>query len=322
MAEQGRHHFIPVRFPAQDAEQNTRAGFFHPDGHGEGIQCPQFQQLFQGKTHRLAGHIVNVALQRQNPLRFFFRFSQQNPNTVGSLKVLFAHAVSHGLHTNRGHIGEFGDEMLQQRSPGGGTQLPGNFSAVNGDVPQQLRRSRSRNRQHPMGAPDASAAHMDRRDNHLVRFQLVHQQANRCNIRQGIQGAHFVKVDILHRHAMDMAFRLGNELIHRQHIQLYHGGNGHGCHNIFDIPQTGMAVVMMVLSFFLTAYRYPKMGAGDAALFFLFQRNGHTGQAQAVHGAKKIFFIRQQLAQRRRQHISRRTHAAVNVERFHDFASM
>lgn len=68
--------------------------------------------------------------------------------------------------------------------------------------------------------------------------------------------------------------------------------------------------------------RNGQVRARNAAFHAFLQGKGHVQQAQSVQPLHKTGRVRQQLQQRRRQHISRRTHAAVQIQYLHGFASM
>ena len=61
---------------------------------------------------------------------------------------------------------------------------------------------------------------MDGGDHYLVRGETVHQQAYRCDVRDSVHGAHLMEVNLCHRNAVGMAFRLCDLLIDRHHIIL------------------------------------------------------------------------------------------------------
>lgn len=85
-----------------------------------------------------------------------------------------------------------------------------------------------------------------------------------------------------------------------------------------------MVVVMgmCVIGFFHTIYRNRHMCAGDAALYGRLPAILHTGNAESVQLVHKAIRVRQQLQQCRGQHIACGTHAAIQIQSFHDFASM
>ena len=130
-----------------------------------------------------------------------------------------------------------------------------------------------------------------------------------------------MEVDLIHRHPVDVAFRLGDFLVNRQDIQLDHGGNGQRLHNGSDVVKTSVGVRVR-LSFLLSVNFHRHMGSGNAAFLAFFGRKFHARNGQAVQFRHKAFRLRQQFQQSRRQHIPRRAHAAVQIERSHFLTSM
>ena len=66
-----------------------------------------------------------------------------------------------------------------------------------------------------------TASHMNRGNDHLIRSNLVHQQADCCDIRNGIHGSHLVEMDLRNRNAVGMALRLRNQAVNCHHILLH-----------------------------------------------------------------------------------------------------
>ena len=66
-----------------------------------------------------------------------------------------------------------------------------------------------------------TASHMNRGNDHLIRRNLVHQQADCRDIRNGIHGSHLVEMDLRNRNAVGMALRLRNQAVNCHHILLH-----------------------------------------------------------------------------------------------------
>ena len=66
-----------------------------------------------------------------------------------------------------------------------------------------------------------TASHMNRGNDHLIRSNLVHQQADCCDIRNGIHGSHLVEMNLRNRNAVGMALRLRNQAVNCHHILLH-----------------------------------------------------------------------------------------------------
>ena len=62
-----------------------------------------------------------------------------------------------------------------------------------------------------MRAFNLAAAHVDRGGNHFIRSQLIHYEADRCNISHCVHRADFVEMYFGYRHAVYMAFSLSNQ---------------------------------------------------------------------------------------------------------------
>ena len=72
-----------------------------------------------------------------------------------------------------------------------------------------------------MGTAYLSASHMNRGDDHLIRSNLVHQQTDCRDIRNGIHGSHLVEMDLRNRNAVGMTLRLRNQAVNCHHILLH-----------------------------------------------------------------------------------------------------
>ena len=88
---------------------------------------------------------------------------------------------------------------------------------------------------------------MNRRGQNLVRRKHIDQQAYAYHISYRVQGAYLMEMNLIYWHTMGMAFRLGNELVHRQGIffhllrQLHMGTNevfyfSHSCVVVMAFP--------------------------------------------------------------------------------------
>lgn len=182
-----------------------------------------------------------------------------------------------------------------------------------------------------MGAPHLAAAHPHRGGQNLLRGQGVDQQTHGGDVRHRVQGPHLVEVNVLHWYAMDPTLRLGNAVIHRQNIPPHRLRQLqmvlHQVADVMEIPVL-MAMPMVVMAvgvllpFLLTRHGDCQMRAGDAAFHAFLQGKAHPGQPQTTKRLHKRRRVRQQLQQGRRQHVPRRTHAAVQIQCLHRFASM
>ena len=76
-----------------------------------------------------------------------------------------------------------------------------------------------------------------------------------------------------------------------------------------------MMVVMVVALFFLSVHGDAHMRACDAAFHALFGFEGNTGDPEAAHFVQECFFlfVSEQFVKSRREHISRRAHAEIQI---------
>ena len=169
---------------------------------------------------------------------------------------------------------------------------------------------------------------MDRGGDHLIRRQLLHQQAHRRHVRHGVHGAHLMEMDVRHRHAVDVTLRLGNGVIHRPDVRPHLFRHRQVADQMADLLHAAvvmvvlMVMVVVMVTLCMAVHRHGDVGAGDAALFRLFPVIGHAGDPQAVEPLHKLLRPGQQLQQGRRQHISGSAHAAVQIQGPHFFTSM
>ena len=135
-----------------------------------------------------------------------------------------------------------------------------------------------------------------------------------------------MEVNLLHRHTVDLALRLGDAVIDRQNILPHRLRQLQMVlHQMADLPKAAMGMgtpMVVMLPLLLPAHQDGQMGAGDAAFDAPLQGKGHPRQAQAVEPVHKGPRFRQQLQQGRRQHVPCRAHATVQIQCLHCFASM
>ena len=93
--------------------------------------------------------------------------AEHRAHAVRRFEVLLAHAVADGLHAHRRHRAEARDEMAQQRRARRGAELAAHRPAVDRDVPQEQRRRRCGDGQNPVRAAHLPAPDVDRRGDDL-----------------------------------------------------------------------------------------------------------------------------------------------------------
>lgn len=136
----------------------------------------------------------------------------------------------------------------------------------------------------------------------LFRSQGLQERTHRRHIRHGVQGPHLVEVDQIHRLLMDLAFGLGNAVIHGQGLVLHPPGGIQPLDDVADVHH-GVVGMMMPLPFFLTVDRHRHMGAGDPQLLALLRLKADTGDGQPIQLLEHPLPVRAELQQSCRQHI-------------------
>ena len=112
-----------------------------------------------------------------------------------------------------------------------------------------ISRSRYRNRQYTVLAADMAVAFRQCGNHHILHAQIVHTDCHADNVHNGINGSHFMKMNLLNRKPMGLGFRLRHNAEH---------GPGHFLHpfigiqmvydmiNVVEVP-VSMGVRMAVL---------------------------------------------------------------------------
>ena len=193
----------------------------------------------------------------------------------------------------------------------------------------------------PAGSRVRSAPGRSRREPVTQRSHRVrsHEERADCrNVRNGIHCPDFVEMDLVHRHAVHMAFRFRNQTENIQNVLTDLFGQIQMIfYDMFDIMHAMvhmavcMTMVMMVIEvvlmlmvmmmfmfmvvligFFLDAAdRHVHMRARNSTLDRLLRRILYIRDPQRIQFRKCRFPVRQQFQQCCRQHIARSTHAAV-----------
>ena len=109
-----------------------------------------------------------------------------------------------------------------------------------------MRGRRSRHRHDSMGAVNVPASGTYRRSDDLVRTQLVHQQAYSRDVRNCILVPYFMEMYLLDRFRMDVALRLGDDIVHSKNISLDLLGDIHTGHDSPDVTHSRVVVMMGV----------------------------------------------------------------------------
>ena len=214
--------------------------------------------------------------------------------------------------------------------------------AVNGNAAQQNGRRRGGNGKNAVGAADVAAADVHGRDDDLLRREPLKQQAHGCDVRKRVHRADLMKVDLVDRPAVGLALCCGQTAIDGEDIVPHTLRDRQGRNARADVRHAGvgmrvfmgMLMVMLVnmtasmcvrqrdvLTLLLRAvHGHGELRAADAALFGAHGRGDNAGDAQRIELLQKCLRLRQQLEQRRREHIARSAHAAVKIQCFHGLA--
>ena len=193
-----------------------------------------------------------------------------------------------------------------------------------------------------MGAADVAAANMHGRDDDLLRREPLKQQAHGRDVRKRVHRADLVEVDLVDRPAVGLALCCGQTAIDGEDIVPHTLRDRQGRNARADVRYAGvgmrvfmgMLMVMLVnmtasmcvrqrdvLTLLLRAvHGHGELRAADAALFGAHGRGDNAGDAQRIELLQKCLRLRQQLEQRRREHIARSAHAAVKIQCFHGLA--
>ena len=153
-----------------------------------------------------------------------------------------------------------------------------------------------------------------------------------------------MKVDLVDRPAVGLALCCGQTAIDGEDIVPHTLRDRQGRNARADVRYAGvgmrvfmgmfMLMVMLVnmtasmcvrqrdvLTLLLRAvHGHGELRAADAALFGAHGRGDNAGDAQRIELLQKCLRLRQQLEQRRREHIARGAHAAVKIQCFHGLA--
>ena len=88
---------------------------------------------------------------------------------------------------------------------------------------------------------------MDGRGHNPLWGQVVEEPAHRHHVGDGVQGAHLVEVDFLHRAAVGVALRLGDELVHRFGVLAHRLGDVQMGENVADVPHARVVVMAVAV---------------------------------------------------------------------------
>ena len=102
-----------------------------------------------------------------------------------------------------------------------------------------------------MGAIDPTESFHDRRGQHARFAQHLQRDACADDVHNGIHRAHFVKMHLLGRFAVNPAFGVGNPLEHGDRFFLYPLGERTLGDQLFDFSERAVFVVVMMMLVFV-----------------------------------------------------------------------
>ena len=104
-----------------------------------------------------------------------------------------------------------------------------------------------------------SAAHMNRRNNNLVSTYLVHKKTDSSNVSYRVKASNLMKMDLIYRNAMDIAFSLCNKSVYGKniffnffrYIKMIFNDMLNICHTavVMMMPVMMMVMIMVVVMF-------------------------------------------------------------------------
>ena len=186
---------------------------------------------------------------------------------------------------------------------------------------------------------------MYRRGIDRIRREPVHQPADARHVGQRVERTDLVEVDLVDRCAVDAALRVCDRAVDGPRVLTHGLRHGQMPDQVLDLVQTGvvmfmvmmmlvrmfmfmvmimmmlvfmfvlmcMLVVMVLMALFLAVDEDVDVRPRHAALDRRLRRHFNARQAQRIHIAQKCVPVRQQLQQRRHQHIARCAHRAVQI---------
>ena len=174
---------------------------------------------------------------------------------------------------------------------------------------------------------------------------MPHKHADRRNVRQRVQRAHFVEMDFRDGPLMDLALRLRDQpvdrhdilldgfrqcqMVHDKMLDVVHGAVVVAVFmvmlmSVFVVMLVFMLMVMMVrlVAFDFSVHGDDDMGSADAAFHGVFPPEGDFRDADGVQRVDLRIGIREEFQQGGGHHVAGRAHAAVQIQCLHFFVSM
>ena len=131
-------------------------------------------------------------------------------------------------------------------------------------------------------------------------------------------------MDLAYLHAVGRRLRPGDKAVGPPGILPHRPGQGERVNHGLNIHQGAVLVVVMlmvmpmmvVMTFLLPVDRHPHMGTGDPLPPYRFRLQRHAGK-QGVHIRQEPLLLRAQLVERAHEHVPRRAHGALQIQRSH-----
>ena len=209
----------------EDCQGEAGTVLFHVDGGKHDIEGARLKQALHRKSCHLRRHVVDVRLKHPNLFArgvHLFRGADQDAQYIGTPSE-FARpgAIAAGGDTHGGRGTEFLAETDRERRAGRRGQFRPRAFGIGRNAFQQPRRGRCGNGHDTVGDPHRAAADVDRRARDPVNAERTQSGARADDVRDGIPGADFVKMDSLHRYAVNCRFNLAQAAEHAQAVMLY-----------------------------------------------------------------------------------------------------
>src|SRR5579859_120781 len=162
-------------------------------------------------------------------------------------EVACARAVAGLLCFHPGKCAVTVDQHTDNRGPGGCDQFFLNFAGINRSVFEQVERGRSRHGKSAMGALHHSAAHVERRADPFVHTQRLSSHGGAGDVRNGINRADFVEVDLLDIHVMHACLGCAQSFKDSDGPLFGGSADGRSIDDLANLFQPAMRVLMSVV---------------------------------------------------------------------------
>ena len=215
--------------PGHDRHQRPRPVLLHLHGRVEHFQRARGVERVHQVAEDLRVHVVDLALEDDDGVErarvrgpgsgirvVGMALTHQHANDVRRLcQLAVAGAVTDLVHAHRWHGAKRRRVLGQNQRPGRRQQLGLNSRGIDRSILQQRDRRRCRHRKHAVRRSHHAAADVERRHDNAVGVEPLEREHGADNVDDGIDGANFVEVHLVDRHAMDAGFGSREAMKHR-----------------------------------------------------------------------------------------------------------